>query len=444
MMAAIPSSRLALATLVAALVWLPGRACAQSSGAATNAGRTNARIGNFNGGHLSASSFGDGSAPAPQPPGINANPSGFGSPMFNNPPGGGFLGRYGAGDFGAQGANSQAAGPENTFSRATVDSNRFGPADGGTTSGQPDESIPPFPRRVGNTSTRQWEIGANLAGDGSYGYWANWGTNMGLLMKFGVGYPFLAMGMGGMGGMGMMPPGPYGWDGYGPPPAYGYGGILPGPNEPGACPPAPAPDEPPRPGEPLNGTPQPKPPEPAPAAGSEDPQPQQGDSAEAREQVRINVEKGELRFRSRDYRSAAYYWKHASAGDPQNGVLKMMRAQALLANGQFNAAATATRDAMQLLPESQWGVVVTNRRELYGEPRDYLDQLLALDKAAKANPADPALRFLAGFHYAYLGYPKAAVDNFDKGLKLSPQDELALKLRNDMQARLTPAPPPAE
>jgi tetratricopeptide (TPR) repeat protein len=114
----------------------------------------------------------------------------------------------------------------------------------------------------------------------------------------------------------------------------------------------------------------------------------------------------------------------------------MLLAQGQFASGQYNAATGTTKAAMRLLPDDRWAVVVANRRELYAQPREYLDQLLALDKAAKQNPSDAALRFLAGFHYACLGYPKAAIDNLDKALNLAPQDTLARRLRDDMQARL--------
>jgi tetratricopeptide (TPR) repeat protein len=167
---------------------------------------------------------------------------------------------------------------------------------------------------------------------------------------------------------------------------------------------------------------------------------------EAAENARVFAEKGENDFRSGDYKAAAYSWKHAVVDDPQNGVLTMMIAQALFATGEFSDAAGATQVGMRLLPKDQWGVVVKNYRELYGKSQDYTSQLRALEKAVKDKPGDPALRFLAGFHYAYLGYPKEAVDQLDKGLKLAPRDEMTKKLRDEMQAKLPKSaspPPPA-
>jgi hypothetical protein len=95
---------------------------------------------------------------------------------------------------------------------------------------------------------------------------------------------------------------------------------------------------------------------------------------------------------------------------------------------------------MQMLPKEHWGVVVKNFRELYGNPLDYTTHLRALEKAEAEKPNDPAMRFLAGFHYAYLGYPKESIDQLDKGLKIVPHDEMAKQLKDEMQARLPGLP----
>jgi hypothetical protein len=51
----------------------------------------------------------------------------------------------------------------------------------------------------------------------------------------------------------------------------------------------------------------------------------------------------------------------------------------------------------------------------------------------------PGKRFLLGFHYGYLGYPKEAVRELDKAVELNPKDKLAAELRNVMAAKLGPA-----
>jgi len=162
-------------------------------------------------------------------------------------------------------------------------------------------------------------------------------------------------------------------------------------------------------------------------------------AATAQTDAQVFAEKGEADFKKGDYKAAVYAWRHAALDDPQNGVIHMMLAQALFATGQFDEAAGATQHAMQLLQEDQWGVVVTNYRELYGKVGAYTSQLRVLEKSVKQKPDDPATRFLLGFHYAYLGYPSHAVKQLDKTVSLAPQDELAKKLRDLMAAKL-PSP----
>jgi tetratricopeptide (TPR) repeat protein len=114
-----------------------------------------------------------------------------------------------------------------------------------------------------------------------------------------------------------------------------------------------------------------------------------------------------------------------------------------IATGKFEEAAGATQMAMQMLPKEQWGVVVSNYKDLYGNVQDYTDQLRALERAVKDKPDNPPLRFLLGYHYAYLGFAKEAVDQLDRGLKLMPQDEGAKQLRDVMRAKLPKPDAPA-
>lgn len=148
------------------------------------------------------------------------------------------------------------------------------------------------------------------------------------------------------------------------------------------------------------------------------------------------ADRGESSFKTRDFKNATYYWRHAVVDDPKNGVLVMMLGQSLFATGQFEEAAGATQAGIQMLPKDQWGVVAGNYKELYTNIQDYTDQLRALEKAVKDKPDDPATRFLVGYHYGYLGYPKEAIKELDKTLELAPKDEVAKKLRDAFAEKL--------
>jgi tetratricopeptide (TPR) repeat protein len=154
------------------------------------------------------------------------------------------------------------------------------------------------------------------------------------------------------------------------------------------------------------------------------------------------ADQGEVDFKAGNYKAAVRDWQHALVDDPQNGAIMMLLAQTLLALGQYDEAAGATQAAMQMLPEDKWGVVVSNYSQLYGNPQDYTDQLKAVEKARDANPESPALRFLLGFHFGYLNYPKNAVTELDKGLTVAPKDLGAYKLRQVFAAKWPEAPAP--
>ena len=143
---------------------------------------------------------------------------------------------------------------------------------------------------------------------------------------------------------------------------------------------------------------------------------------------------GETNFKLGNYAAAESDWRHALVDDPNNAPLVMLLAQALFANGKFDEAAGAVQRGMQMLPSDKWGTVVANYAELYRGNQDYTDQLRKLESARLAT-SSPALQFLLGYHYGYLGYPKHATTELDKAIKLAPQDQASQKLRAVMAAK---------
>lgn len=152
--------------------------------------------------------------------------------------------------------------------------------------------------------------------------------------------------------------------------------------------------------------------------------------------------RGESEFRNGNYKQASRMFRHALLDSPQNGMLMLMLAQAQFAQGQHIESAVTTYDAIDLLPEEHWGIVVTNYQSLYGNPGQYTEQLRSLEKRLKERGDDPVLRFLVGYHYGYIGYPKNAVLELDKVIPTLPDDQLSVRLRNVMATRA--GLPPAE
>ena len=83
---------------------------------------------------------------------------------------------------------------------------------------------------------------------------------------------------------------------------------------------------------------------------------------------------------------------------------------------------------MLLMPRQQWGLVVKGYKVLYPKNQPYTDQLRALEKACKDQPANAAPRFLLGYHYLYLGFPKDAEIELNKALQLAPDDQFTERL----------------
>jgi len=141
-------------------------------------------------------------------------------------------------------------------------------------------------------------------------------------------------------------------------------------------------------------------------------------------------------FHARDYMAANRAWQHAIVDDPSNGALAMKLALAMFAVGKYREAAGTTQQVLMLLPQEKWGQAVSDYKKLYANPKDYLDQLKSLAKAAADKPNDPALRFLLGFHYGYSGRVADAVGELNKLVQLEPKDQLGRKLR-DLMAEKT-------
>jgi tetratricopeptide (TPR) repeat protein len=159
---------------------------------------------------------------------------------------------------------------------------------------------------------------------------------------------------------------------------------------------------------------------------------------------------GEISFKKGDYKQAMREWRHALLEDPQNGTLVMMMAQAQFQTGDFNQAAGAVQAGMMMLSKDKWGVVVGNFKELYSETQDYVDQVKVLEKAIKDEPKNPALRFLVGFHYLYLGYPAEAIRELKAGEEEAKTDQsmkelikVAEEMTQKKSGEIAP-PPPAE
>jgi tetratricopeptide (TPR) repeat protein len=154
------------------------------------------------------------------------------------------------------------------------------------------------------------------------------------------------------------------------------------------------------------------------------------------------IARGATACRKRDYSKAIQEWSKECAAGAPNPVLEMMLGQAYFAAQKYDEAATATQAAMRALPRDRWNIVLSNRNELYVKPQLYEFQVQQLAEAVQDHPRDPALRFLLGYHYAYGGYPDAALHQLDQVAALEPRDDVAAELRATLQPGGSESQPP--
>lgn len=157
------------------------------------------------------------------------------------------------------------------------------------------------------------------------------------------------------------------------------------------------------------------------------------------------AERGKAAFKSGDYEKAIYALRHAVVDNPQHPEVVLLLGQALFAAGKFDESAGAVQAAMHQLPKESWGFIVEHFQDFYGDAREYTRQLRVLEKAIVSKSDSPALRFLAGYHYGYLGFVKQSIEQLDKAVQIESRDEIAKQLRDEMTNKLVkPDPPPTE
>jgi len=150
------------------------------------------------------------------------------------------------------------------------------------------------------------------------------------------------------------------------------------------------------------------------------------------------AQRGEVDFRNGQYDQAVRAWQHALVDRPNNGGLVLLLGQGLFQTANFGEAAGAVQHGLAMLPQERWGAIVSQYARLYGATGDYTASLRTLEKARNDNPKDPALHFLLGYHYAYLGYPREAVRELDEAIKAAPGDDIAKKVRAAAAAKVKP------
>ena len=121
-------------------------------------------------------------------------------------------------------------------------------------------------------------------------------------------------------------------------------------------------------------------------------------------------------FVAGQYGRAAERLAAAVATRPDDAATYFLLAQARVALGEYAGAVEAIRDGMRRA--ANWPAAKVHLREVYGPNAAAFDEHLAeLKKAAAADPADPTLGFLLGYHLWFLGEKAEAVKLFERAGK---------------------------
>ena len=111
---------------------------------------------------------------------------------------------------------------------------------------------------------------------------------------------------------------------------------------------------------------------------------------------------GRAAFAAGDFGRAAEHFERASTADPADAVAYFLHGQAKFATGQFAEAAARIRDGLARDPK--WPLAAFDPIALYGDqPERFVLHLIALKKAAAANPNQVTLEFLLGYQLWYTG-----------------------------------------
>ena len=153
-------------------------------------------------------------------------------------------------------------------------------------------------------------------------------------------------------------------------------------------------------------------------------------------------------FYNGDYQSALDNVNKALVSMPKDASVNEFRALVLFALGQYQEAAAVIYAVLSVGPGWDW----TTLSSLYSATDIYTDQLRKLEAYCRANPKDPASKFLLAYHYITCGHNDAGVRQLKHVLELDPNNPLATQLvqtlggsapqgANDQEAVPPPTPP---
>ena len=126
-------------------------------------------------------------------------------------------------------------------------------------------------------------------------------------------------------------------------------------------------------------------------------------------------------FKAGDYQRALDLADQVLKQTPNAAVVHEFRALALFALKRYDEAASVVYAVLSAGPGWNWSTLVG----LYPDVDTYTNQLRALEAYARTIPASASAQFLLGYHYLAQGHQDVAVAQFERVLKILPNDQLS-------------------
>jgi tetratricopeptide (TPR) repeat protein len=142
-------------------------------------------------------------------------------------------------------------------------------------------------------------------------------------------------------------------------------------------------------------------------------------------------------FARQKYYQSIVEFTQAIANSPDDGLIRLARAQAYIATADYHSAYDDICAGMRLIPD--WPQVVFNMAELYGNPDAFAGQLKTLEQWVESHPKDAITHFVLGYVYYFLQDYDRAKAEFVNILSEEPDHPQATLLLKAIYERETTA-----
>jgi len=140
------------------------------------------------------------------------------------------------------------------------------------------------------------------------------------------------------------------------------------------------------------------------------------------------VELGGTAFTAGEYDEARRLYMRAVLADDEDGYAQLFYGLASFAGGEYGAAATAFRRALEAAPELIDDPI--DLRSFYADESTLTGQLAALGEVLAGQPGDREARFLLGYLHFATGNPEEALGVLQPVASSGPVDTLAVLVRD--------------